>query len=102
MSTERESKREFISVVMPVYREAAHIGEVLRDVRDALTQADVDFELVLIDDGSPDATWAALGEQSKEFPMMRAARLSRNFGKELALCAGMKMAGGDAVIVMDS
>jgi glycosyltransferase involved in cell wall biosynthesis len=97
-----EGGTEFISIVMPVYREAAHIGEVLRDVRTALTQAGVRFELVLIDDGSPDDTWRALGEQAKEFPMMRAARLSRNFGKEHALCAGLEMARGDAIIVMDA
>jgi len=97
-----ESGKEFISIVMPVYREAAHIGEVLRDVRTALTEANVAFELVLIDDGSPDDTWTALLKQSQDFPMMRAARLSRNFGKEHALCAGLEMARGDAVIVMDA
>lgn len=98
---ERDGK-EFISIVMPVYREAAHIGEVLKNVRTALGEADVRFELVLIDDGSPDDTWKSLDEQSKNFPMMRAARLSRNFGKEHALCAGLEMARGDAVVVMDA
>lgn len=95
-------EKEFISIVMPVYREAAHIGEVLKDVHAALTQADVRFEIVLVEDGSPDDTWKALVEQSKIYPMMRAARLSRNFGKEHALCAGLEMARGDAVIVMDA
>jgi glycosyltransferase involved in cell wall biosynthesis len=95
-------QNEFISIVMPVYREAAHIGEVLKDVATALGEAGVRFELVLIDDGSPDDTWRALTELSKAFPMMRAARLSRNFGKEHALCAGLEMARGDAVIVMDA
>jgi glycosyltransferase involved in cell wall biosynthesis len=97
-----DSTKEFISVVMPVYREAAHIGEVLKDVHAALLEADVRFEIVLIEDGSPDDSWAALVEQSKNFPMLRAARLSRNFGKEHALCAGLEMARGDAVIVMDA
>ncbi len=97
-----ENTKEFISIVMPVYREAAHIGEVLKDVHAALIEADVRFEIVLIEDGSPDNTWAALVEQSKNFPMLRAARLSRNFGKEHALCAGLEMARGDAVIVMDA
>lgn len=97
-----ENAKEFISVVMPVYREAAHIGEVLRDVHDALVETGARFEMVLIEDGSPDNTWAALVEQSKIYPMLRAARLSRNFGKEHALCAGLEMARGDAVIVMDA
>ncbi len=86
---------------MPVYREGSHIGTILAAVRDALAEVDVTFELVLIDDGSPDDTWSVLGEQAKTFPMLRAARLSRNFGKDAALCAGMEMARGDAVIVMD-
>lgn len=102
MMTPDQSTKEFISIVMPVYREAAHIGEVLTEVHAALTEADVWFELVLIDDGSPDGTWKALTEQARRFPMMRAARLSRNFGKEHALCAGLEMARGDAVIVMDA
>ena len=102
MSSADHGEREFISIVMPVYREAAHIGEVLKDVEAALIEADVRFEIVLIEDGSPDDTWKALVEQSKNFPMMRAARLSRNFGKEHALCAGLEMARGDAVIVMDA
>ncbi len=97
-----EKSNEFISLVMPLYREAAGIGGVLREVQAVLAQAAVRFELILIDDGSPDNTWAVLGELAAEFPMMRAARLSRNFGKELALCAGLEMATGDAVIVMDA
>lgn len=95
------SKNEFLSIVMPVYREGNHIGAVLAAVRDALAEVDVSFEFVLVDDGSPDDTWSVLGAQAKKFPMLRAARLSRNFGKDAALCAGMEMARGDAVVVMD-
>lgn len=86
---------------MPVYCEGEHIGAVLGSVRDAINSTEVDLELVLIDDGSPDDTWTVLNDLAKDFPMMRAARLSRNFGKESALCAGLEIARGDAVIVMD-
>lgn len=96
------TNNKFVSVVMPVYCEAAHISDVLKDVHASLLAADVSFEFVLIDDGSPDDTWRVLAEQSRVFPMLRAARLSRNFGKELALSAGLEMASGDAVIVMDA
>ncbi len=102
MSNINGNKKEFLSVVMPVYREASHIGTVLTAVRDALAEINISFEFVLVDDGSPDETWLVLNEQAKTFPMLRAARLSRNFGKELALCAGLEMARGDAVVVMDS
>ncbi len=102
MNNTNRNKKEFLSVVMPVYREGSHIGTVLAAVRDALTEADVSFEFVLVDDGSPDDTWLVLNEQAKTLPMLRAARLSRNFGKDEALCAGLEMARGDAVVVMDS
>ena len=94
--------KEFISIILPCYREAEHIGNVLGEIRAALESVGVDFELVLIDDGSPDGTWEVLQGVAGDFPMMRAVRLSRNFGKELALCAGLEMAAGDAVIVMDA
>lgn len=97
-----KTPKEFLSIVLPCYREAEHIALVLGEIRTELESVGVEFEFVLIDDGSPDGTWAALNEAAKDFPMMRAARLSRNFGKELALCAGLEMAKGDAVIVMDA
>lgn len=59
------------------------------------------YEIILIDDGSMDNTWDIIVEESKTCPMIRAVRLSRNFGKESALSAGLEMAGGSAIIVMD-
>ncbi len=91
-----------VSVVMPVYRESNNIAAILRAVADAFRDAGTKFEFVLVDDGSPDDTWDRIKDLSAEFPVMRAVRLSRNFGKELALCAGLEMARGDAVIVMDA
>ncbi len=102
MNNVGSNKKEFISIVMPVYREGNHIGAILAAVREALAEVDVSFEFVLVDDGSTDETWSVLNEQAKIFPTLRAVRLSRNFGKDAALCAGMEMARGDAVIVMDS
>jgi glycosyltransferase involved in cell wall biosynthesis len=55
----------------------------------------------MIDDGSTDDTWARIQQRAQSLPMLRAIRLSRNFGKELALCAGLERARGDAIIVMD-
>lgn len=96
------AEQDLISIILPVYREADHIGSVLGDIRKNLVDAGVTFELILVDDGSPDHTWSVLEKLADEFPMMRAARLSRNFGKEAALCAGLEMAAGNAVIVMDA
>jgi polyisoprenyl-phosphate glycosyltransferase len=90
-----------LSVVLPVYREAEHIGTSLGVIRDVLLQLDVPFEIVCVDDGSPDATWAALQDSMQSVPELRAIKLSRNFGKEGAMLAGLEASQGEAVIVMD-
>jgi len=57
---------------------------------------------MLVDDGSPDDTWRVITAEAKTCQAMLALRLSRNFGKESALCAGLEHARGDAVILMDA
>lgn len=86
---------------MPVFNEAEHIGAVLADVQSVLTESGMSFEFILVDDGSTDETWERLVELSKEYPNLKAANLSRNFGKDIALCAGLEMSGGDAAVIMD-
>ena len=92
----------FISVVVPVYREAGEIRGFLTAVRNHLKESGASYELVVVDDGSPDESWSAISAESQTDPNIRALRLSRNFGKESALCAGLEVARGDAVIVMDA
>jgi glycosyltransferase involved in cell wall biosynthesis len=90
-----------ISVVIPLYKEGSHLSAFLSDLETALRETGCRFELVLVDDGSPDDTWQRIKDEARAFPSLRAVRLSRNFGKELALCAGLERARGDAVVVMD-
>jgi len=97
-----QNKQPFLSVVMPVFREGAHLSAILAAVRSSMTQCNVPYELVLVDDGSPDDTWRVIAAEAKTFRTVRALRLSRNFGKESALCAGLEHAKGDAVILMDA
>lgn len=95
-------KANLISVVLPVFREAEALDSHVRNVQAALNEARVGSEIVIVDDGSTDDTWNQVVRLAGEFSFIRAARLSRNFGKELALSAGIEMARGDAVIVMDA
>ena len=90
-----------ISIVIPLYNEGSHLSALLSDLKTALQQTGCPFELVLVDDGSPDDTWERIKDETQTLPSLRAVRLSRNFGKELALCAGLERARGDAVVVMD-
>ena len=90
-----------ISVVIPLYNEGSHLRELLADLKTALQQTGCRFEVILVDDGSSDSTWAKIQDEARMSLELRGVRLSRNFGKELALCAGFERARGDAVIVMD-
>src|SRR5437773_4130879 len=90
-----------ISVVIPLYKEGSDLSAFLSDLKTALQQSGCPFEVVLVDDGSPDDTWERIKDEARTLPSLRAVRLSRNFGKELALCAGLERARGDAVVVMD-
>jgi glycosyltransferase involved in cell wall biosynthesis len=61
----------------------------------------VNYEVLLVDDGSPDNTWQAICEQRQRYTKVAGLRLSRNFGKEAALAAGLAQARGQAIVVMD-
>jgi polyisoprenyl-phosphate glycosyltransferase len=98
METERPP---LISLVVPVYKEAALLRAFLTSVTSELATTGCRHELIVVDDGSPDDTWQVISEAAATTPNLHALRLSRNFGKELALCAGLERARGDAVIVMD-
>ncbi|MEJ7622892.1 MAG: glycosyltransferase family 2 protein [Pyrinomonadaceae bacterium] len=87
---------------MPVYRESGSLEAVIDDVLGASRDMDVETELILVDDGSPDKTWEIVERLASSHREIRAARLSRNFGKESAVAAGLELALGDAVIVMDA
>lgn len=89
-----------LSVVAPVYNEEATIDEFHARVCCALE--DIPFELVLVDDGSNDATAAALDRLAAVDTRVRVIFLSRNFGHQTALTAGLDHARGDAVVMLDA
>lgn len=97
---ESEAK-PLISIVIPLYNEAGQLPAFLTAIVQEVSRTGCRAELIVIDDGSVDETWATLAEAAKTQPALHGLRLSRNFGKELALCAGLERARGDAVIVMD-
>ena len=96
-----QEKSPHISIVIPLYNEAANLRSLLSQITTAVNTTGCPCELILIDDGSSDETWKIIAEEATALTTLRGFRLSRNFGKELALCAGLERARGDAVIVMD-
>ena len=97
-----EMNQPLLSVVIPVFREGSQLSGFLTALRGFVKQCNLSYELVLVDDGSPDDTWRVITSEAKSSPAICGLRLSRNFGKESALCAGLEHARGDAVIVMDA
>lgn len=91
-----------ISIIMPVYNEGEHIVSSVGVVEAILQKHNIAYEFVLVDDGSRDDSWEKLSGLAKENNKIISVRLSRNFGKEAALCAGLDHATGGAVIVMDA
>src|SRR6266404_4917950 len=91
----------FVSVVIPLYNEGSHVSALLSDLKTALEETGCQFDVILVDDGSRDDTWERIKAEARTLSNLRAVRLSRNFGKELALCAGLERARGNIVIVMD-
>src|SRR5438094_1562879 len=93
---------QLVSLVIPVVGEGAQLPAFLAAVRTSLDRCNLSYELLLVDDGSPDDTWQTITSEATSSQAICALRLSRNFGKESALCAGLEHARGDAVIVMDA
>lgn len=90
-----------ISVVSPVYRGEKMVSElVLRNV-EALTGMGVDYEIILVNDASPDNSWQAIEAECQNNPKVKGLNLSRNFGQHYAITAGLKYASGDWIVVMD-
>jgi glycosyltransferase involved in cell wall biosynthesis len=90
------------SLVVPAYNEEGVIQELAVRLIDVMDGLDGDSEAILVDDGSRDRTWERMIEVARDEPRFRLVRLSRNFGHQIALTAGVDVAGGDAVIVMDA
>lgn len=91
-----------LSLVIPVYQEGSHIKSSIAVIENVLISNNIRYGFVLVDDGSGDNTWSQLKEMAENNKNITALRLSRNFGKESAICAGLDYADGDMVIVMDA
>jgi dolichol-phosphate mannosyltransferase len=93
--------RPLLSVVVPLFNEEAVVDELCRRLHAALAPAAVAYEILLVDDGSADATFARAEAQHSADPRVKVIALSRNFGHQAALSAGLDRAGGEAIVMMD-
>lgn len=96
-----EKKSPFLSIVAPCYNEEDVIDIFLEKMFYILQKLDKSFEIVFVNDGSKDRTLEILKEKSQAYPEVRVINLSRNFGKESAMTAGIDATCGEVVVPID-
>jgi dolichol-phosphate mannosyltransferase len=95
------NKKDFISVVSPVYGCSVSLYELYYRLKETLEKICGDFEIILVDDNSPDGAWERIVELSQKDQRVKGISLSRNFGQHHAITAGLNYARGQWVVIMD-
>lgn len=95
------SQNPHISVVSPVYKAENIVAELVKQVREAVSSITKDFEIILVNDASPDNSWDKIVAECATDSRVKGINLSRNFGQHYAITAGLSYAKGDWVVVMD-
>ena len=90
-----------LSVVIPIHNEEKTLPELWRRLRETLTSLELPAEVIFVDDGSSDRSSALIEEMGREDPRVKEIRLSRRFGHQSALTAGIDHASGRAIVLMD-
>jgi len=90
-----------LSIVVPVFNEEENIEPLIREIHSVLAPLEKQFEIVAVDDGSKDGTFAALSRLYSAEPALKVIRLKRNFGQTAALAAGLAHSQGEIVVLMD-
>jgi undecaprenyl-phosphate 4-deoxy-4-formamido-L-arabinose transferase len=90
-----------ISVVVPVYRSEEILPELVRRLESVLAEHAADFEVILVNDCSPDGSWGVISELAREHPWIRAVNLMRNYGQHNALLCGIRTARYGVIVTMD-
>lgn len=95
-------ENSLLSIVIPAFCEGEHLATSLVTISEIVASTGHPFEIIVVDDGSADNTWDVLRKTNSTDPRITGVRLSRNFGKESALAAGLEYCRGSAVIIMDA
>jgi glycosyltransferase involved in cell wall biosynthesis len=90
-----------LSIVIPVYNEEENVEPLIEEINMAVRPLGNHYEIVVVDDGSRDATFSVLAGLREREPRLRVVRLKRNFGQTAAIAAGLAYAEGDIVVLMD-
>ena len=88
-----------LSIVVPVYNSSSILSELCSQLVDALS--DIDIEIILVDDGSQDSSWRVIKQLAEQIESVQGFRLTRNFGQDNAIMAGLNNSSGVYVVIMD-
>lgn len=91
-----------ISVVIPLYNEEESLPELTAWIAKVMGEHAFSYEILFVDDGSTDTSWAVIGELKKEYEAVKAIKFRRNYGKSAALNVAFAAAGGEVIITMDA
>jgi len=91
-----------LSIVISLYNEEESLRELVEWIDRALSQQNISYEIIMVDDGSRDHSWDVITELAGQYPQIRAIGFRRNYGKSAALFCGFEAARGDIVVTMDA
>ncbi|WP_269683931.1 glycosyltransferase family 2 protein [Flavobacterium lacustre] len=94
-------KQPVISFVSPVYKAEKILERLVDEIHKVMLLIGTPYEIILVDDRSPDKSWDVMKQLCREFPVVKSIRLSRNFGQHPAIMAGLAHAKGEWVVVLD-
>jgi dolichol-phosphate mannosyltransferase len=97
----RDSNSIHLSIVSPVYKAEKIVDELVRRIVASVELITTDYEIILVEDGSPDDSWSPIQKNAQLNPKVKGLKLSRNFGQHHAITAGLDYAQGEWVVVMD-
>lgn len=90
-----------LSIISPIYKAELFVEKLVYELQKTIDILKVDFEIILVDDRSPDNSWVKMKELSSKYKEVKCIRLSRNFGQHPAIIAGLNQAKGEWIVVMD-
>ncbi len=91
-----------LSVIVPFFNEEESLPELVQWLDRVCSEMQLDFEVIAVDDGSTDNSWAVVRNLKNQYPFLRGIRFRRNYGKSAALSRGFEVAQGDVVITLDA
>ena len=99
--SDKQHQHPHISIVSPVYMGEKMVHELVSRIRESVSGITEDFDIILVNDCSPDDSWTMILKECAEDKRVKGINLSRNFGQHKAIRAGLEFAFGDWVVVMD-